>query len=128
MNFEFYRKYYLEENWGENRFIAKLKKISPENYPPTVYYRRNHPLVLSGIGFWINFRELCIGYELSENSEIFRPIFSHNRQILLDELNTNIHDGYVDKFWNKIKSGIWNALVEIRKLPVDCIENIITYI
>ena len=129
-----YRKYYLQENWGQNRFIAKYTREQPlilhpkPKYPYTDSYRINHILVLSGIGFWITPWRLCIGYVFSDDPEIFRPIFSHKRQLILDELNLIICDGYVDKFWNKIKSRIWNALIEIRKLPVDCIENIITYV
>ena len=126
-----YRKYYLQENWAQNRFIAKFINAHLILHPNPKYpdsSQINHPLVLSGIGFWINPWTLCVGYVLRDDPEIFRPIFSHKRQLILDELNLIICDGYVDKFWNKIKSGIWNALIEIRKLPVDCIENIITYI
>ena len=90
-----YRKLYLEENWGKNRF-----------YQITDY-------------------EMCIGYKLTENPEIFRPIFSYERQIFLDKVNLNIINPY--KFWNKIKLKYFILLLKVhsKKIPIDCIKKII---
>ena len=91
-----YRKLYLEENWGQNRF-----------YQITDY-------------------EMCIGYKLTENPEIFRPIFSYKRQRLLDKVNKDIYNPI--NFWNKVKSKYFLTLSENKKIPLDCVKIIINFI
>lgn len=117
-----YRKLYLSENWGENRFQIF-----------NTAYGRIHPLVLSGKAYWINKDELCIGYKLDTNSEIYRPIFSNKRQGLLDKINELM---VKPKFWNKIRTKYFNYLYKMKVvlnekesiiLPVLCIENIIKF-
>ena len=98
----------------------------------------NHPLVSSHKAYWINDHELCVGYELIENPEIFRPIFSHKRQRLLDRMhkfgknNDEDDKGHtIDnpyKFWNKIKSKYFKEIYKIKKIPVECINYIVKFI
>lgn len=129
MNFEKYRKWYLQENWAENRFKMIKYNIIIDVIHNRVFntaYGRVHPLVLSGKAFWINNYELCIGYELLENSKIYRPIFSYDRQQILNKVNMNIVNS--KKFWNKVKSKYFITLFKVKNLPVVCIENIINMI
>ena len=129
-----YRKWYLSENWGENRFtmlefLVELTQLQfrQNNRIMTVDFQRNHPKVLSGEAYWITHTKLCIGYELDSNPGIYRPIFSHKRQRLLDKVNLNIIKPY--KFWNKIKSGYFMSLAKIhsKKIPIECINNIVMF-
>ena len=129
MNIEKYRKWYLQENWAENRFKMIKYIVTIDVIHNRVFntaYGRVHPLVLSGKAFWINDYELCIGYELQENSEIYRPIFSYDRQQILNKINMNIVNS--KKFWNKVKSKYFITLFKVKKLPVVCIDNIINMI
>jgi len=149
-----YRKWYLCENWGENRFRMikygvefKEIRIRRNNKIMTIDFQRNHPKVLSGEGYWITHEKLCIGYKMISNPEIYRPIFSHKRQKLIDRLNkfeaiysedgkfvneddmgNTIDDPY--KFWNKIKSKYFMLLVKMnsKNIPIDCVEYIVMFI
>lgn len=137
-----YRKFYLCHNWGRNRFIMKIKDVGDEymrEYPHhfTIECQKNHPLVLSGNAFWITHNQLCTGYVLDEKPEVFRPIFSHKRQRMLEEVHygeedddgnkvQNITNPYI--FWNKIKTRYFLTIAEIKKLPVVCIDDIIMYL
>ena len=136
MNIIKYRKYYLSENWGENRFQMIKYKVANDVVHNRVFntaYGRIHPLVLSGKAYWIKKDELCIGYKLDTNPEIYRPMFSHKRQGLLDEINELM---VKPKFWNKIRTKYFNYLYKMKVvlnekesiiLPVLCIENIIKF-
>jgi hypothetical protein len=149
-----YRKWYLQRNWGENIFRMikygvefKEIRIRRNNKIMTIDFQRNHPLVLAKKAYWLNDRELCIGYKMDSNPDIFRPIFSHKRQRLLDRLNkfeaiysedgkfvneddmgNTIDDPY--KFWNKIKSKYFMLLVKMnsKNIPIDCVEYIVMFI
>jgi len=125
-----YRKLYLSENWGGNRFnmIRKIVDLEQQRRPFsfTIDLQRNHPLVLSGNAYWITHDQLCIGYELNEKSEVFRPIFSHKRQRLMDILIPSIKNPV--KFWKNLKSRYFLSMVKIKKLPIVCIDNIVMYI
>jgi len=130
MDIQKYRKWYLEVNWGENKFVmikygVEFNQIRKNNQILTLDFQKNHPLILSGNAFWITHNTLCIGYQLRENTEIFRPIFSHKRQRLLDKVNLKIHNPI--KFWNKIKSVYFKTLYHIKMLPIECINNIVIF-
>ena len=88
-------------------------------------YGINHPLVLSGSAFWINDKHLCIGYTFDDNPEIYRPIFSHKRQRLLNKITKDILNPKI--FWNNIRTKYFNFLYKIRNLPVTLIECIILF-
>ena len=144
-----YRKLYLEENWGENKFIMIKYHVNfrRNNRIMTIHFQKNHPKVLCGEGYWITHNKLCIGYELNNHPEIYRPIFSHKRQRLLDRLHkfkaiysndskllneddmgNTMNDPY--KFWNKIKSKYFMSLANShsKKIPIVCIKKIIMFI
>mgnify|MGYP006434244903 FL=1 len=130
-----YRKLYLSENWGNNRFRmlkygVEFKEIYIRKNNRITYldFGRNHPMVLSGKAYWLNDRELCIGYELDSNHEIYRPIFSYKRQRLLDKIHLNIINPY--KFWNKIKSKYFISLAKMysKRIPIECVEHIVMFI
>ena len=128
-----YRKWYLKENWADNRFIMIKYKTHIRQMIPQYRMRGldefweqwNHPFVKSGKAYWINDHELCVGYELRENPEIFRPIFSHKRQKLLDKVNKNIIKPI--KFWNKVKSRYFFEICKIKNLPIECIKRIVMF-
>lgn len=129
-----YRKWYLSNNWGENRFRmikygVEFKEIRiRNNHIIRLDFGRNHPLVFAKKAYWLNDRELCIGYELDNNPNIYRPIFSHKRQRLLDKVNLNIINPY--KFWNKIKSEYFISLAKMysKVIPIDCVKYIVLFI
>lgn len=135
-----YRHYCLEHNWGTNRFRMIIHNVDEDVANDRVFetpYGRIHPLVLSKKAFWINKDELCLGYTLDLNPEVFRPIFSHSRQMILDR----VHDEEIDedgnkeqnirnpfKFYSKIKRMYFNTLYKKRKLPTVCIRYIIMFL
>jgi hypothetical protein len=139
MNVTKYRKWYLEENWKNNEFIMIEEKVDvPRCFPCpfSINFQISHPRVLSGEAYWITHNKLCVGYELRKNPEIYRPIFSHKRQRLLDrlhkfnEINEEDKGNTIDnpkKFWNIIKSKYFNSLSQIKKLPIDCINHIVMF-
>jgi hypothetical protein len=87
-----------------------------------------HADVLSGKGFWMNFCTLCMGYEMNFDRTIFRPIFSHRRQRLLDQVHLNVIKP--DNFWKKVKSKYYKKLIIVmpKSMPIECIVHIIPYI
>ena len=96
MNKEKYRKWYLTENWQDNRFIMIKEKVNISHY---IFVSATPPKILSGEAFWITYNELCVGYYSEKNPDIFRPIFSHKRQRLLDKVHHgNIEDDEGDKY------------------------------
>jgi len=122
-----YRKLFLEQNWAANKFVMIKYRVGyGYNRILTNKFGINHPLVLCGKAYWLNKDELCTGYKLVSNPEIYRPIFSHKRQRLLDEIIKDIINPY--KFWNKVRTQYFSSLYKIKNLPVVCIENIIMLI
>tara|TARA_B100000768_G_C11269797_1_gene372848 strand:- start:1968 stop:2384 length:417 start_codon:yes stop_codon:yes gene_type:complete len=137
MNIEKYRKYYLLYNWDINCFDMIKYKLNTTEMRERFLLQRldetiiisnewNHPMVNLKKAYWINYSELCIGYKMIDNPTIFRPIFSHSRQRLLDRVNSNILNPYM--FWNKLKSRTFIELYKKKYIPLDIIYNIITFI
>ena len=138
MNAQKYHKIYLQEN----KFVMIKEKINiPRCFPCpySINFQRSHPKVLSGEAFWITHNKLCVGYnfETNTNTNIFRPIFSHKRQRLLDRIHKFNGVNETDKgntiynpkkFWNKVKSKYFIILFKVKKLPIVCIEKIINMI
>jgi hypothetical protein len=138
MNAQKYHKIYLQKN----KFVMIKEKINiPRCFPCpySINFQRSHPKVLSGEAFWITHNKLCVGYnfETNTNTNIFRPIFSHKRQRLLDRIhkfngiNKTDKGNTIDnpkKFWNKVKSKYFIILFKVKKLPIVCIEKIINMI
>ena len=142
MNSIKYRKWYLQENWGENKFIM-IKENADSRCPYSINFQRVHPKVESGEAFWTIHNKLCIGYHSLANPDIFRPIFSHKRQRLLDKVHNgkekdegydeeenysinNPHLGYARKKYLVA----FNEYIYLNNklLPMDCVEIILSFI
>ena len=124
MNVIKFRKFLLQNNWGGNIFMKEIVKAEYWNYQGE--NQMHHRSVFSGKAFWINNKELCTGYVMRKNPEIFRPIFSHKRQVLLNKVNLNIINP--TKFWNKLKSKYFVTLSKKKEVPLECVKYIISFI
>lgn len=134
MNVLLYRKLYLSENWGSNRFhmlkhtvvgFQKLQHWYPNRR--TLFDRiQNHPFVTSGRAFWINNSELCMGYQLQTNPRVFRPIFSDKRQRLLNVVHANII--HPSNFWHTVRMRYWLTVSQLKQLPLECVDCIVRFI
>ena len=125
MNAEKYRKLYLQENWENNSFVmitfyVEFKRIQVyrNNLVEVLDYGRNHPKIISGEAYWVNSNELCVGYFLAAKPNVFRPIFQHKRQHLLNRLHVESHS----KFWNRIYLRYMLSLPKF--LPIECSNHI----
>jgi len=136
MDIDKYRKWYLSENWAENRFRMIIYNTRLEPQPLVSYYARRirslepHPWVSSGQAFWVNSYDscngLCIGYRLDSNPNIYRPIFSCKRQRLLDKVHKDICCPAV--FWRKIKQRYYFCISKVKKIPLECVIHIVQFI
>jgi len=81
----------------------------------------NHPLVNSGEAYWSNNTTLCLGYRLRNNPDIFRPIFTHNRQHNINHFQNNIKR-VVEK---RAEKRAFIELFKIKYLPRVIVEKII---
>jgi hypothetical protein len=127
MNIHLYRKYLL--NWPLNYWDWDNLVVSEEMIP--INWRTdwrqcsiNHPLVNSGNAYWTNRTTLCKGYKLAINNNIFRPIFSHKRQITIDKFLPNIKL-VVHK---REKNRKYLELIKIKILPTVIVKLIIKYL
>ena len=142
MNATKYRKLILSENWGNNNFIMIKQKVNvPKCFPCpySINFQIAHPKILSGEAYWITHNELCIGYYLDTNGNIFRPIFSHKRQIMLNIVQyggeeegqeysiSNPNLKYARKKY--LVGLIEFELMQLKKkIPMDCVNIILSFI
>ena len=142
MDIEKYKKLYLSENRGENSFTMITINLADDGTPKmffetddqdlsqfysnNIYNSRNHQKIESGEAFWIHENELCIGYKMMLNPNIFRPIFSYERQCSLNKVNIDITQPI--KFWNKVKSKYYLTLSQNILIPLECVKIIVDYI
>ena len=134
MNVLLYRKLYLSENWGSNRFIQLKHPVVgvprlQDWYPSssTLFDNiQNHPFVTSGRAYWINDNELCVGYQLRTNPRVFRPIFSDKRQRLLNVVHTDLI--HPSNFWRTVRMRYWQTVCLLKQLPLDCVDCIVRFI
>lgn len=134
MNVILYRKLYLSRNWGSNCFSQlkhtvvgrkRLQKWYPDRR--TLFDKiQNHPFVNSGRAFWINDNELCMGYQLRTNPQVFRPIFSIKRQRLLNVVHADII--HPSNFWRTVRMRYWQNLCLLKQLPLECVDCIVRFI
>ena len=82
----------------------------------------NHPLVNSNKAYWTNKTTLCTGYKMLGAEHIFRPIFSHKRQRMIDEFQPNI--ARVVK--KRVEKMAYLAVAKIKKLPIVLVDEIIS--
>ena len=138
MNSSKYRKWYLQENWSDNKFVMIQEIVNiPRCFPCpySINFQRVHPKVKSGEAFWITHNKLCIGYHSVANPDIFRPIFSHKRQRLLDEVHgkNEEHSVYNPNFSYARKKYLvaFNEYIicsNKKKIPMDCVNIILSFI
>jgi len=134
MNSIKYRKWYLQENWGENKFIMIKENVDSRFCPYKKNFQVQHPKILSGEAFWTTRNKLCIGYHSVANPDIFRPIFSHKRQRLLDDVHgkNEEHSVYNPNFSYARKKYLvaFNEYIYLnhKLLPMDCVEIILSFI
>ena len=122
-----YRLWYLSENWGTNDFHMVVKRIKQfKRRRNGRIMLRNHNRVLSGEAFWINEHELCIGYQLGSDPSVFRPIFSHARQRLLEVVHLDIISP--NAFWNNVKGRYFQCLALLKRIPLECIIHIVQFL
>ena len=134
MNVILYRKLYLSRNWGSNCFsqlkhtvveVERLQKWYPDRR--TLFDNiQNHPFVNSGRAFWINDNELCMGYQLRTNPQVFRPIFSVKRQRILNVVHADII--HPSTFWRTVRMRYWQNLCLLKQLPLECVDCIVRFI
>ena len=127
MNIHLYRKYLL--NWPLNYWdwdnIEVSEEMIPMNWRPHGEHSNiNHPLVNSGNAYWINRTTLCTGYRLAINDNVFRSIFSHKRQRIIDKFLPNIKSA-VHK---REKNRKYLEIIRIKKIPKEVIKLIINYL
>ena len=104
--------YWMSDNLGNS------VKCDPEN----------HPWVNKGIAFWTGGQELCIGWILNNNLSIYRPIFSHKRNNLINKINKDIIlQTNVGKIWKKAKSRFFYQLCKIKKIPTVLVMHIVEF-
>ena len=138
-----YRRWFLQENCCENKFIMIEEQVTGFHlcilYPYSIDFQKMHPKVSSGEAFWTTHNKLCIGYRSATNPDIFRPIFSHKRQRLLDKVHNgkkggeeenysinNPHLGYARKKY--LVAFNEYICVNNKKIPMDCVEIILSFI
>ena len=131
MNRQKYRKLYLRESGFKNRFIMKKHTLYNRNWDKgwrnlDIGKIMHHSKPRFKNSFWINDHQLCIGYELIDHPEIFRPVFSYKRQNILDRVNKEIYNH--TNFWNKHKYKYFKEICKIKKLPIEISKHIVEFI
>ena len=126
MNLCKYRDIYLNEF-----SMQKVRTLKPKTYYcalQSLYTDDNHPWVNKGVAFWTGGQELCIGWILKHNPNIYRPIFSYKRNDIINKINKDIVLGTnVDNIWKKAKSRFFNQLCLIKKLPIIIVLQIVEF-
>ena len=132
-----YRRYVLnsyeggDDGWGEAILELQTSEVEkyrwlwthPARMPRYRSHHKNHPLVNSRDAFWKNNTSLCVGYKLNSNNTIFRPIFSHRRQDLINNFQENIKKTVL----KREEMAAWYEFVRIKRLPIDIVDKIIEY-
>ena len=123
MDIQSYRQYMVNTDGGTNRkWTVEYKTVHP-SWRDTDLRTTNHPLVNSNKAYWTNKTTLCTGYKMLGAEHIFRPIFSHRYQRMIDEFQPDIARG-VNKRDEKMA---YLEMARIKKLPIDMIGEIISW-
>ena len=118
MNISKYRKLYLQENWGENKFTT-VTSIG-------LHIQLDEETELNDGEFWTNSGEICVGFVMRSDNKIYRPLFSPIRQEKLNEIHGDITI-VPSQFWNHVRTKYFKGLWKLN-LPIDTIYYIITFI
>ena len=119
-----YRRWYL--SLFNNRFDKIMYKVESKYQWFKSCGISNHPLVLSRKAFWVTGSTLCVGYCLCSDPTIYRPVFSHKRQRLIDVLHFNL-EKETSEFWRRIRRRYWYCLCKLR-VPIECVDCIVRFI
>ena len=87
----------------------------------------NHPLVNAHKAYWQTDTTLCLGYRLTNDHAIFRPIFSHKRHLQVIEFQDNIKR-VVELRKEKQASLAYIELFKIKKIPKVLVDKIIALV
>ena len=118
VNFPYVTNHLNNEPWEQVReFVPPHLRL----YRRRNWKRNNHPLVNSGEAYWSNNTTLCLGYQLRNNPDIFRPIFGTNRQHNIDQFQNNIKR-VVEK---RKEKRAFIELFKIKRFPRVLVEKII---
>lgn len=103
---------YLKPNW-----YYDIKEVS--SYYNTTFRKNRHPLIRKGLAFWDN-NQLVIGYNLKNNSDIFRPLWCKKREKEYRKVRIEIN--MYSKFYaaDSREKMVYNILLNhknIKKIP-----------
>jgi len=118
MNISKYRKLYLQQNWGENKFTTVTSIQLP--------IQLDKEEELNDREFWTNPGEICAGFVMRSDNKIYRPLFSPSRQEKINEVNSDIPRA-PGQFWNHVRTKYFKGLWKLN-LPIDIINDIISFI
>jgi hypothetical protein len=118
MNISKYRKLYLQENWKENKFTTVTAIRLPFN--------SDNDTIFNDFEFWSNPGEICVGFVMRSNRNIYRPLFSPSRQEKLNKAHVDI-TCIPSKFWNNVRTKYFRGLWKLN-LPIDAVNYIISFI
>lgn len=120
-----YRKYvvktdiFSDPNPSWNRIY---KNVTASLYLNNNIWRfKNHPLVDQKIAYWTNEKTLCLGYQLHQNANIYRPIFNYSRQRELDKVHVKLPQVVLDRE----KKRLYLECLKIKILPVEIVKKIL---
>lgn len=87
---------------------------------------QNHPLVNKCIGFWVNEKTICIGYNIGK---VYRPIFNHGREKMLFGVRKDIIR-YAKIFASLSREHLYKKellALHNMKLPEEIVQHIANY-
>jgi len=90
-------------------------------------FRKNHPLVVKGIAYWMNNETLILGYNLLKDKNVYMPIFQPWKEELNSKLRLEIK--YYAKFIaadmrQKLYEKTLLSISELNMLPSEIIHKI----
>ena len=137
-----YRKYICNTgntmwNWhlGSKQILPKNKKgktlpiLEDDIYdchPRDNKISQNHPLVNKGIGYWINKKTICTGYNIGK---VYRPIFNYKRETMFHAVRKDIVR-YAKILVSKSRDHLYKKeLLKLhnRKIPEEIVKHIANY-
>jgi len=93
---------------------------------PRDNHYQNHPLVNKGIGYWINKKIICTGYNIGK---VYRPIFNHKRETLFLAVRKDIVR-YAKILVSQSRDHLYKKeLLSLhnRRIPEEIVEHIANY-
>jgi len=88
--------------------------------------RDNHPLVNKGIGYWINKKTICTGYNIGK---VYRPIFNHKRETMFFAVRKDVIR-YAKILVSQSRDYLYKKeLLSLhnRRIPEEIVEHIANY-